>query len=364
MFRLRFAPVAEQSHHDARIAAVALAPFKQRRKLLTFVNVEHLAVSREAMTEFIWEIRERQLQRGTQTAVGVVTFHPEPNRICELIALISEQALAILVYANSPIDDELQTRLRAHAGRTPMHIIGGGNNCGLGIAYNTLVQWAVKIDARYLLLFDQDSTPPREMIVRLEEAVKTLAKLGTRPAMVGPQPITENTDRFKISQRRQPTPNGTLIPVDFVISSGAMIVLEAAQSVGRFREDYFIDVIDIEWCLRAWHAGWSVWLARDLQMVHRLGRGIIRLPFGIEITDQPPRRLYTYLRNQLAMLRLKHVPWSRKLRIAVSLPVKCGIYIVRNGFSRAVITAVATGLWHGTLNKLGPPHRVWKRIEN
>src|SRR5215207_6558667 len=290
MFRLRFAPVAEQSHHDARIAAVALAPFKQRRKLLTFVNVEHLAVSREAMTEFIWEIRERQLQRGTQTAVGVVTFHPEPNRICELIALISEQALAILVYANSPIDDELQTRLRAHAGRTPMHIIGGGNNCGLGIAYNTLVQWAVK----------------------------TLAKLGTRPAMVGPQPITENTDRFKISQRRQPTPNGTLIPVDFVISSGAMIVLEAAQSVGRFREDYFIDVIDIEWCLRAWHAGWSVWLARDLQMVHRLGRGIIRLPFGIEITDQPPRRLYTYLRNQLAMLRLKHVPWSRKLRTAAS----------------------------------------------
>src|SRR5215211_4448648 len=103
MFRLRFAPVAEQPHNDARIA-LALAPFKQRRKSLTIANVEHLAVSREAMADFIWDIRERQLQRGTQTAVGVVAFHPEPSRICELIGLISEQALAILVYANSPID--------------------------------------------------------------------------------------------------------------------------------------------------------------------------------------------------------------------------------------------------------------------
>ena len=52
-----------------------------------------------------------------------------------------------------------------------------------------------------------------------------------------------------------------------------------------------------------------VGLAGDgIPMTHQLGKGVIHLPFGLRLTDQPPERLYTYFRNQIVMLRLPYVP--------------------------------------------------------
>ena len=144
--------------------------------------------------------------------------------------------------------------------------------------------------------------------------------------------------------------------VAFVISSGSLVDVEAAAAIGPFRADYFIDAIDLEWCFRAGARGFSIWVADRVRMDHRLGRGVIRLPvLGILLADQPPRRLYTYLRNQLAMLRLPHVPAAHKTRMLLSLPLRLPVYLVRNGFSREARAALLNGLRDGIAGRLGPP---------
>jgi hypothetical protein len=92
-------------------------------------------------------------------------------------------------------------------------------------------------------------------------------------------------------------------------------------------------------------------------MTHRLGRGVIHLPLGLRLTDQPSERLYTYFRNQVAMLRLPHVPSAWKLRFIASLPARCLIYALRNGFARPAVSAIIFGLIDGIAHRLGPPPR-------
>lgn len=43
---------------------------------------------------------------------------------------------------------------------------------------------------------------------------------------------------------------------DFIISSGALFPLHAFQTVGMFKADWFIDMIDVEWSHRARKKGY------------------------------------------------------------------------------------------------------------
>ena len=149
--------------------------------------------------------------------------------------------------------------------------------------------------------------------------------------------------------------------MSFVISSGSLVDVERAASVGPFRADYFIDAIDLEWCFRANACGFSIWIANEVTMDHRLGRGVIRIPLiGLLLADQPPRRLYTYLRNQLAMMRLPHVPFRHKAKTLLSLPVRLPVYLARNGFSRESRAAIRNGLRDGWAGRLGPPDDAFR----
>jgi rhamnosyltransferase len=182
----------------------------------------------------------------------------------------------------------------------------------------------------------------------------TRACPGTAPRLPWP-----SGEPFKIPRRRSRADHTQAVAVNFAISSGSLIPLTAAEAVGRFDEDFFIDAIDIEWCSRAWKAGFSVWVGMDIPMTHQLGMGVINLPFGLRMANQPPERLYTYFRNQVAMLRLPHIPAAWKLRFVASLPARSFIYVISNRFARPVAKAIGFGIADGLMNRLGAPGR-WR----
>jgi len=82
----------------------------------------------------------------------------------------------------------------------------------------------------------------------------------------------------------------------------------------------------------------------------------------LRLTDQPPKRLYTYFRNQVAMLRLPHVPVVWKLRFIAFLPARSFIYALRHRLAFKIIRAIGLGLADGIMNRLGPPERGWRVI--
>mgnify|MGYP002888735411 CR=1 FL=1 len=58
--------------------------------------------------------------------------------------------------------------------------------------------------------------------------------------------------------------------VETIITSGSIIPVKVLQNVGLMDETLFIDYIDYEWCLRAIHKGYQIYLS-DSKMRHNMG---------------------------------------------------------------------------------------------
>lgn len=299
-----------------------------------------------------------------QASAGIVVYHPDEAQLVRLVAAAAPGLREVVVFANSEVGPDLAGRLAEAASPTPCRIHDAGGNVGLGTAYDVFVTRAREAGDRFVLLLDQDSLPPEGAVPRLATLHARLVAAGERPAIVGPLPLDPAGQPMKIAGTGAAAPTGLAgdaTRVAFVISSGSLVDVAAAAEVGPFRADYFIDAIDLEWCFRANARGFSIWVADTVTMDHRLGRGVIRLPvIGLLLADQPPRRLYTFLRNQLAMLRLPHVPFAHKMKTLLSLPLRLPVYLARNGFSRECRAAIWNGLRDGIAGRLGPPDGAFR----
>jgi len=286
--------------------------------------------------------------------VGIVAYQPEVEALHALIQ--SQSTYPIWLFLNSPLDAEEIIRLP-----TNVRILTTGENVGVGEAYNRIVAAARAFGARRLLLLDQDSTPPADIIPALERTFNALGEWQEQPAVVGALPVSES-EKFKppreftdASHQRRDTAR----PSEFVISSGSLYDLGVLAKVGGFRADFFIDAIDIEWCFRAQSMGYSCWIDEAVKMPHRLGDGVIRLPLmDVRLTKQAPSRLYTYVRNQIAMLRMDHVPQRWKLRVLPYMMVQSAIYTAASRGTRGrVMRALASGWSDGIRQRMGPGRR-------
>jgi rhamnosyltransferase len=299
---------------------------------------------------------------ASRALAGVVVYDPDLAALVRLIAAVSRDVDSVAIYANTRLPAGLDLWLRQAAGRAELVILQPGLNRGLGAAYDAFLELAQDRESEFLLLLDQDSQPAPGMVPQLAAAHRRLACAGERVAVVGPQPVDPDGRDMRLSPLPC-TPQGLaaapLRRSRFVMSSGSLIRVDAARAIGGFRSDYFIDAIDIEWCMRAAARGFSVFVAEHVRMGHRLGRGVVRLPFGLLLTDQPPKRLYTYVRNQLSMMRLKHVPLAHKLKTAITMPIRMAAYLKRNRFSRECRAALFNGVVDGLRDRLGPPDRAF-----
>src|SRR3954451_2924858 len=140
--------------------------------------------------------------RGSVTSAAsvvavIVLYHPDRASVLETVARLHGDIAALVVFANSALDADLDDELRAAAGTTRIILIRPGDNVGLGAAYNAAVDVAIELDARYLLLLDQDSMPGEAMVPKLVAVAGALEAAGAKPALVGPLPITEQGAPFK-----------------------------------------------------------------------------------------------------------------------------------------------------------------------
>lgn len=306
------------------------------------------------------------MEAGRGTIAGIVVFHPDEGDLLRLVRSVAEDVDEVVIYANSAVAPAFEAALREGALPAPLAILSPDGNLGLGRAYDALLARAEARGAAHLFVLDQDSLPRPGTIPALAARFRAIESAGGRPAIVGPRPVDPTGQPMRIARRRpeagaRPIPGATR--VEFVISSGSLVGVAAARTVGPFRADFFIDAIDLEWCFRANARGFSIWVAEDVRMDHRLGRGVIRVPGGLLLADQPPRRLYTFIRNQLSMLRLPHVPARHKAKTLLSLPARILVYLARNRFSRDTRAAIRNGLVDGARDRLGPPDgafRPWR----
>lgn len=239
--------------------------------------------------------------------------------------------------------------------RAGVRLLSEGRNVGIAAALNRIVAAARETRAEMLLLLDQDAEPPENLAALLLEARGQLRRAGIPAAVVGPAPAPAAGHKAPAYPRRPGVPDhGALAPVQFLATSGSLIDLAAFDRIGPFREDFFIDGVELEWCFRAWSLGDGCYCARDVGIPHRVGGGVIRA-FGIAMPRQPLFRMATYLRNAVYAWRLPHVPLRWKLAQAAYLPVQAGLYWADSGFRPAVLLRLLGAVRDGALGRLGPP---------
>jgi rhamnosyltransferase len=285
-------------------------------------------------------------------AAVIVVYRPDPELLLQLLANIAGDVAQVSLFLNSPLSPELIARFRAAAAPTPLQVLGNGTNVGLGLAYNEAARAARTAGCNLLMLFDQDSTPVPGMPGRLAAALDDARRWFGPVAVVGPRPVqTEpNTDyKFPFITPRGVDRNGSaesdLCEIAFVISSGSMIDLAALEMIGPFREDFFIDGIDIEWCFRARAHGFRSIMIMSERMPHRLGHGLLPIPLmNIRLTRQPPERVFTYARNQIRMMRLPHIPLWWKVRTGGSLTLRFIVFSLHGHQTLALLRGIFAGL--------------------
>jgi rhamnosyltransferase len=93
-------------------------------------------------------------------------------------------------------------------------------------------------------------------------------------------------------------------PGTCVITSGTLLNLEAARLIGRFRDDFFIDCVDFEFCLRARFMGFAIVEILAPIMDHSIGtpQPIRFLWVGGRTSNHRPWRWYYIVRNNVSLV--------------------------------------------------------------
>jgi len=284
----------------------------------------------------------------------VVTYHPD-RELPDRVGRILRQVSALVIVDNGSSEDELKI-LRELAQSPRVTAVFNGDNLGVARALNIGIERAVARGASWVLLLDQDSCVDGDMLETLftvQAAVpdqNNIAVIGSGFRGVNqasPESIGEVSDN-------------SWEEVESVITSGSLIPVAAYVAVGPFREEFFIDYVDTEYCFRARAKGFRVIKTRKPLMSHAIGAATQHSMLWINkwTSNHSADRRYYIARNDTVMLReyghyalglwaLKS--FSRCLR-------RCKRVVLYEQMKTSKILAVVEGWWDGVRGHMGPRH--------
>jgi rhamnosyltransferase len=261
-----------------------------------------------------------------RVAAIVVTFNPDLATFEALLAETHAQVDEILVVDNGSRAECTVQLSRLCGGRATLHLLPA--NAGIAAAQNHGIAWARKEGVTDVLLLDHDSVPDPGMVAALTAASEELRASGETVGAVGPLIIDRETQavapvpQIVDGQVRFHVPDkGTPTRCEYLIASGSLISMQAFDSVGLMDEAYFVDQVDVDWCLRAGAAGFNVYCTAQANLHHAIGDEVVSFwMFGRrELAVHAPMRDYFYFRNSMRLMFSAHAApawrrfWTRRL---------------------------------------------------
>ena len=308
----------------------------------------------------------------------VVTYHPDggfPERVARIVPQVG--ALVIVDNGSAAAEVRMLRELTAHAAESPAGISAenptgnrsGGpaitlvlnaENLGVARALNIGIERAGTLGFLWVLLLDQDSCVNPGLLEALF-AVYASYPQRERLAVIG----AGFRDVNRPSRDESPGVVSGAPPeacpweeVESVITSGSLIPLAVHAEVGPFREEFFIDYVDSDYCFRARAKGFRVIKTRQTLMSHAIGAASEHSVLWMNkwTTNHSPDRRYYIARNDTVMLReyghyafglwaLKS--FSRSFRL-------CKRILLYEQMKTRKVVAVIEGWWDGIRGHLGP----------
>jgi rhamnosyltransferase len=277
-----------------------------------------------------------------------------------LVNLVKARSLCpdVVVVDNSPEADlPLHERLRSEG----TQVIFNRNRGGLAGAYNRGAECLLDRNCDVLFLLDQDTNIESSFFTGMMEAALAL---GVEEFLTGPKIYEINLKKCMAvfsPEKRFPLPvrvdgqTAGMIPTLCIISSGSAISAAAYRRLGPFREDYFIECVDVEYSLRAASRNVPVYMNAAVTIQQTTGQ--IERHGKLFTTNHAAWRRYYGTRNAVHCLRLYRSRWSLHWLVTplVLYWAFCALLFDRDKLRK--LAAIACGYCDGFLSRLGPFER-------
>jgi len=236
-------------------------------------------------------------------AAVVVTFYPDQeikNHISRLCSLCH----TVVIVDNTPTQ-----RFVTFPSRQNLIIHRNNSNEGLAYALNKGVELAHDAGFENLFLLDQDTRVPLDYFKEMLDFKDRVEAVSDHCAFCVPNFYDRNSHSFArfpvvrpISFRHVTCGSfdydmvkGVLI----AITSGMLINYQRYLEIGPFPEDYFIDFIDNDYCLKAGTKGLSIAVNCGVLIDHAIGHRRTHNLMGLQIkpSHHSPVRRYYISRN-------------------------------------------------------------------
>ena len=297
----------------------------------------------------------------------VVTHFPDVCFTDRLDRLL-EQITRVVIVDNGSDAPSRAWRER-YRNRKDITVLENPTNLGIATALNQGMNLLAREGFQWVVTLDQDSAVAHDFIESLLDTIAGNPNPGD-VALVGANRSDAGTNcaehRWLRPKKRLPFfervacdrigPDG----VTLVITSGTLTSVRAFNHLGPYRDKFFIDFVDFEYCLRARKAGYRILVSCHAQMLHHVGSKEQRRLFSATLspTHHSPLRRYYLFRNAVEMIRLYGWTFPHWLiyEFMALVEILLGVLIFEDQ-KIAKLRACMIGIWDGLLRRMGPARR-------
>ena len=252
-----------------------------------------------------------------KVAAVVTTFKPDASLLVNLQRIAHQVSMVVVV------DDSgrpASPTSFASSGLDNVVLLKNQANLGIAAALNRGVSRAADAGCEWILTLDDDTLVTENYVDEVFDFIekRTLPLLG----MVACSRATRRVDRGEEEYATKRT----------LITSGCIFAVATHRAVGGFDEDFFIDLVDFDFCTRLRKAGLAVVLLNKVRLLHKVGnsRKIELLGRSVVVYNHAPFRLYYQMRNVWFFAK-KHFSYDLALCLyllldCIRLPVKALLF--------------------------------------
>jgi rhamnosyltransferase len=235
----------------------------------------------------------------------IITFNPDDN-ISELVKLIESKVDHVIIVDNHSKDNGLKLLIDLQELKK-VTVIYNPENYGIAKALNIGVQHANSLTYDWVLMFDQDSKPFETIIDILTNVYSSCSEKASIGS-IGVNAVKKDGEvYYKVSETT------AFVKKDYLITAGCLLSMKAFNDIGGFRDDFFIDNVDLEYSLRLRKNKYILLLSTECGMLHEAGNTLTKTYFGMKVSssNHSVLRRYFMAKNNFVLtgLYLLYAPY-------------------------------------------------------
>lgn len=296
---------------------------------------------------------------------AVVVTYNRYNLLKENLRSLLGQAIkidTIIVVDNASTDGTLRKLSEdGWTGHPSIQVLALPDNTGGAGGFAAGMRHALELGADWLWMMDDDAVPHRSALEKL------LAVAVEKTSVYGSLAVNGDDTSWAttlVSQERKVVNKKCDVPVLAEVQSlpflGFFINKDLVSEIGFPDEGYFIAADDVEYCMRAQHAGHGVYIAGNSLIEHPKSQRYSFGLFGVKLIclTLPPWKRYYDTRNRL-LIGKKYYGWRYYFKTIPGSFLRLLAALLNEPHRAAQAKAFFAGLLDGVRGVKGRRHERW-----